>query len=183
MELKKWSPWNWFKSEEEQEGRKVPSSSAQQPADHPITRMHQEVDRMFDEAFRNFGLPSMFSGEQGRLFDRPAWLKPSVDIQEKKKEYRISVEVPGVSEDELDLEVVGDTLIIRGEKKQEDEETEGDFHRIERAYGAFQRMLTLPANADSDNIKAKFKNGVLRITIPKTSESGGFGRSIKIERG
>lgn len=158
MNLHKLGPWNWFKREEGERGELL-------PADHrrdPLARMHQEMDRLFEDFFGAIARPS----EEG-----PGMvLRPSVDIAESKKAYRVSVEVPGVDESDIDLTLEDGALIISGEKRQESEDDEDGFHRVERHYGSFRRILTLPADADADNISAKFRKGVLRIRIPRVKE-------------
>ena len=170
MNLQKLSPWNWFKREE----REQPRSRELLPAgreSNPLVRMHREMDRLFEDFFGMRGWPDL---EQDLL------LKPSVDIAESKKAYRISIEVPGVDEQDIDLSIQGDSLIISGEKKQESEEDDDGFHRVERRYGSFRRILSLPTDADADGVNARFKNGVLKITIPRSAETAGKARQIEI---
>ncbi|MBW2088490.1 MAG: Hsp20/alpha crystallin family protein [Deltaproteobacteria bacterium] len=172
MDIKKWVPWNWFKKEEEDVGKMVPvkRESAKEQSGalvHPLEQFHQEIDRIFDQVFRGFGL-SPFGFDQP-LFPRLAdgMLKPTLDLGASDKEYTITVEVPGVDEKDVRLEIVNDTLTIRGEKKQEKEEKEKNYYRMERSYGSFQRMLSLPEDADQDGVKATFKKGVLTVTLPR----------------
>ncbi|RCN55701.1 Hsp20/alpha crystallin family protein [Acidiferrobacter thiooxydans] len=114
----------------------------------------------------------------------PEWqglLRPSLDIQETDKQYRITLEVPGVEEKDIQLTLEDDVLYIRGEKRQEQEHKDAQYHRIERSYGSFQRALNVPADADQDTFKASFKNGVLTVTIDKRAQAGSpRGRSIPI---
>ena len=171
MNLQKLSPWNWFKREE----REAPRSGELMPAgrdrSHPLTHMHREMDRLFEDFL---GMPRWPDP------DTDLMLKPSVDIAESKKAYRVSVEVPGVDEKDIDVTVQGDSLIISGEKKQESEDDDDGFHRVERRYGSFRRILSLPTDTDADGIKARFKNGVLKITIPRTAEKTAESRRIQI---
>ncbi len=186
LNLKKWAPWNWFKKEQEEQ--QTASSLPVQRNDFPmsdgpaspILQLHREIDRLFDDAFRGFGFPALAMPRLPSGW--PDMLKPALDIQETDKQYKISLEVPGVEEKDVQLTLDNDVLIVRGEKRQEQEKKEGGFHRIERAYGSFQRVLNLPDNANQDSIKASFKNGVLTITMDKreTSEPK-KGRSIPIE--
>ncbi len=188
IDLKKWAPWNWFKKEQEtQEARSLPVRKTDGPGSltaasiDPLLQLHREMDRLFDEAFRGFGLSWPRLAWPGVT---PAWqglLRPSLDIQETDKQYRISLEVPGVEEKDIQLTLEDDVLYIRGEKRQEEERKDAQYHRIERSYGSFQRALNLPADADQDAIKASFKNGVLTITIDKQATSTGpRGRVIPI---
>jgi len=124
MNIKKWVPWNWFKKEEEDAGKMVPvkrenvKEQGGVPA-HPLQQFHHEIDRLFDQAFRGFGL-SPFGFDQP-LFPRLAdgTLKPTLDLGATDKEYTITVEIPGVDEKDVKLEIINDTLTISGEKKQE----------------------------------------------------------------
>ena len=109
-------------------------------------------------------------------------LRPSVDIAESKKAYRISVEVPGIDPEQIDLQVEGGTLVLSGEKRQESEDEDEGFHRIERSYGQFRRVLTLPEDADAEGIKADFKNGVLKIKVPRVKQAEKPGaKKVRIE--
>lgn len=172
MDFKKLVPWNWFKKEEEQFGSAVPVRhlSHHPPVDRlssPIARLQGEMDRMFEQFFTGFGL-SPFRQEgflPGSLTS--GLLKPTLDIGANEREYTISVEVPGVEQQDVKIEITGNTLTIRGEKKQEKEEKEKNFYRMERSYGSFQRVLSLPEDADQEKISATFRNGVLTVTMPR----------------
>lgn len=169
MDLQKLSPWNWFKREEQSgSGELLPARRG----DDPLTRMHREMDRLFEGFFGAFDRPSNWPAE--------LTLRPSIDIAESKKAYRISVEVPGVDEQDIDLTLDGDALVISGEKRQESEDDEDGYHRIERSYGSFRRVLTLPTDADAEHISAKFRSGVLKIEIPRTQEGNGSRKRIEI---
>ncbi|MFO8154154.1 Hsp20/alpha crystallin family protein [Thioalkalivibrio sp.] len=190
FDLNKLAPWNWFKKEQEaQQGAgSVPVAKANLPASAPLSsldpllQLHREVDRLFDDAFRGFGgrWPSFTLPTMG-----PEWqdlLRPSLDIHETDQQYRITLEVPGVDEKDIQLTLDDDVLWIRGEKRQEQEQQDGQYHRIERNYGSFQRALNLPGDADQDAIKASFKNGVLTVTIGKREHADvSTSRKIPIE--
>ena len=180
MNVRKLAPWNWVQDEERNEGRNVPASRTSQEYDNPLAQLHQEIDRIFDDTFRGLSFPS-FDLPTGRL-NRSGWLKPNVDIAASDKQYTITVEVPGVDENDIKLEQYDDTLVVKGEKKQESEKSEEDFYRVERAYGSFQRVLNLPEDADRDNIDAQFKNGVLTITLPRKAEAKPEGKVININK-
>ena len=111
---------------------------------------------------------------------REGLIMPQVDIGESQKDYTITVEVPGVQEKDIDLTLIDGTLTIRGEKRSEHEEKEKHYHRVERSYGSFQRILSLPNDADENTVKAKFKDGVLTITIAKDPQAKPAGRKIEI---
>jgi HSP20 family protein len=104
---------------------------------------------------------------------------PIVDITESDQRYLISAEVPGVKKGDLTLEIHEGVLTLRGEKKEEREETKDKARRLERRYGAFSRSFTLPSDADSSKIDASFADGVLKISIPKRPEAKPAQVSIK----
>ncbi len=120
-----------------------------------------------------------FPNEMGRIFgdlfashedetdtEETSWM-PTVDISETENGYEIRAELPGVSQNDVNVSVTDNVLTVKGEKRQE-AETEGkDYHRVERRYGSFQRSFTLPRHIETDAIKAGFKDGVLTLSIPK----------------
>ncbi|MHA7881197.1 MAG: Hsp20/alpha crystallin family protein [Saccharospirillum sp.] len=186
LSASKLAPWNWFRHE----GEKSRELARSGDYEHPMVRLHQEVDRLFEDAFRSFGMPGRlmdwdpFGANRQFGLDTPMLLRPKVDIRESDEAYQISVEVPGVKEDDLSLRLDGDCLIISGEKHQEVTSKEDDkVHRVERSYGSFRRMLTLPADARSDDIKAQFKDGVLNITLPRDASKVEQAKTIAIEKG
>lgn len=172
MNVKKWIPWNWFKKEEEDAGQAVPIQRSLAPAQHhdlggSLARFHHDIDRLFDQAFRGFDIAPFG-------FHRPllpgmndGMIKPTLDLSATDKAYTIAVEVPGVDEKDVKVEIVNDTLTIRGEKKHEKEESDKNYYRMERSYGSFQRVLSLPEDADQTGVAATFKNGVLTVTMPR----------------
>jgi HSP20 family protein len=172
MSVKKWIPWNWFKKEEEDAATTVPvqRGSAHEPGfslGDSLAQFHREFDRLFDQAFRGSDrFPSSWSRS---LLPRGngSVLRPTLDLGATDKEYGITLEIPGVDEKDVRLEIVDDTLTIRGEKKQQNEEKGKDFYRMERSYGSFRRVLSLPQDADQENVKAIFNKGVLTVTVPR----------------
>ncbi len=186
MSVKKWIPWNWFKKEEEETGKTVPVQRTTEQGQTPVlssslAQFHQDIDRLFEQAFRRFEM-SPFG------FDRPllprmndGMIKPTLDLGATDKAYRIAVEVPGVDEKDVKVEIANDTLTIRGEKKQEKEEENRNYYRMERCYGSFQRVLSLPEDADQEGVSATFKKGVLKVTIPRKTTPQGHVRHIEIQ--
>ena len=168
MDLNKLKPWNWFKKEQNPEASSLPVRRADYPH-HPMARLHEDMDRLFESFFHGRGTPSLSgpgaSGERGLLSS--GFLRPSVDISEGKKGYTIRVEIPGVEKENVKLSIEDDTLLIRGEKRQEKEDSDGGYHCVERSYGSFQRMISLPADADQEKLDAKFRNGILTVTLPR----------------
>jgi HSP20 family protein len=99
-----------------------------------------------------------------------AWA-PALDISERKDAYLVTVEVPGVEPEDLDITMEDGLLTIKGERQFTSESSEQQFHRVERRYGAFRRSITLPAQVQTDHIEATFDNGVLQIVVPKAEEA------------
>ena len=183
MNIKKLAPWNWFKDEEKSEGMNVPVVRQQQQNFYPLGQLHQEIDRVFDNMFRSFGFPTLgFEGSLNGPGHSASLLRPNVDIAATDKEYTIAVEVPGVEQNNVKLELVDDSLVVKGEKVQERENKDRNYHRIERSYGSFQRVLSLPEDADRDGINAAFKNGVLTITLPRKAVTKTSGKVIEIRQ-
>lgn len=187
MDLKKISPWNWFRKEQEQareqqEMNTMPANreGSSQPVSgsDPVMSLHNRMDRLFDDFYRQFGLsPWPMAGSN--LDD--GFFRPSVDIKENQNHYTLHIDMPGVEKDDVKVEVDGDALVIRGEKQQERDDSNDNYHFVERRYGAFQRILDLPADAKPDELKAKFRNGVLTVTIGRDPEHTGSARRIEVE--
>lgn len=104
---------------------------------------------------------------------------PAVNISENEKEIKVKAELPGIEPKDIELTIQNNTLILKGEKKFEEEEKKDNFHRIECRYGSFYRTIPLPAEVDESKVSAKFKNGVLEIKLPKKEEAKG--KRIPIE--
>jgi len=167
MNIQKWNPWNWFKNENEGKAASVPVHRERGSVGDPLWNMHREIDRLFDGVFSPFtgSLPRLLEG--GGYGGLSGMLKPNLDIKETKRDYQISVEVPCVDENDIKLELVGGALTIKGEKKHEKKHEDENYYCVERSYGSFSRTLNLPSDANEDSIEAKFKSGVLTITVPR----------------
>src|SRR5690554_1916834 len=143
IDFKKLAPWNWFKKEQEEQTASSALSVQRNDVPVPggsvssILQLHREIDRLFDDAFRGFGFPTLTVPRSPA--DWPGMLKPALDIQEDDKQYKIALELPGVEEKNIQINLDNDVLVVRGEKRQEQEKKEGGFHHIERSYGSFQR--------------------------------------------
>ncbi len=96
---------------------------------------------------------------------------PAFDVSETDDHIIVKADLPGVEPKDLEISIVGSVLTVRGEKKQEKEEKGESFHRIERSYGSFSRSISLPGDVDPDTVDAVYKDGVLKLTIPKTERS------------
>ena len=124
------------------------------------------LDRMFDTSFPWKVLKAVNDFAPS---EQKSDFLPIIDVKSDAKAYSVQAEIPGVQKDEVKVEVHDGMLILSGEKKEEVSEGEGTTkHVVERRYGSFERSMTLPDDADIDNIQASHKNGVLTITIPRT---------------
>ena len=133
----------------------------------PFLSLHREMNRLFDDAFR--GAPATAGQGSGA----GNFVNALMNVSETDNEIRITAELPGVTEEDIDVSLDDDVLTIRGEKKFE--RTEGgekeSFHFVERSYGTFQRAIRLPFPINPDQVKASFENGVLTVTLPKTAQA------------
>lgn len=119
--------------------------------------LHDDMNRMLDNFWdaKSFGV---------------GW-NPDIDIAETDKDIIVKAEIPGVNPKNIDISIMGDTLTIKGEKKEEKEENGKTYHRVERSYGSFSRTINLPSNVLKDKVEAKEHQGVLEITLPKMEKA------------
>ncbi len=144
----------------------------------PMLAIQNEMNRMFDQFFTD-DFP--FST---RLVARPAMdFLPKLDISETETEYKMTAELPGMEEKDIQIRLEKDTLVLSGEKKSETEEKEKTYHRVERSYGSFERVIPFDTQLDEDKVSAVFKNGVLTITLPKAGDAIRKSRQIEIKKG
>jgi HSP20 family protein len=109
-----------------------------------------------------------------------AWLTPACDIEDQEEQYLIKLDVPGMSKDDLKIEIRNHQLVVSGERKEEHEESEADYEMRERFYGKFERAFDLSDAVNEDEIEANYENGVLMIQVPKAAEASPEGKSVKI---
>ena len=128
-----------------------------------------EID-IFDRFF-DFELPTLFGEEE--------MVVPHFDISETEKEYVISGEIPGIDVKDLNVTLTDGIITIKGEKKKETEEKEENYHRIERHYGSFERSFRVPDTVKTDELDANYKDGVLKLTLPKAEVSEGKKIEVK----
>lgn len=121
--------------------------------------VQDEVNKVFDSFF---GTPAMSGRED-------VWT-PDVDIIEDKDSITVNVDIPGMKKDDIKVSVHDQSLTIRGERRYEKEDKDKNYHRTERMYGAFSRTFSLPSTVEGDKIKANYKDGVLKIELPKVEE-------------
>ena len=141
----------------------------------------EEMDRMFDDFFsRGWMRPFRFSHPSWSHLPAPfKGRTPQVDMVDRDKEIFIKAELPGVDKKDLEISMTSNSVTIKGSTKAEEKEEKGDYHRCEISQGSFTRSLSLPAEVDTDKAKAKFKHGVLKLTIPKIKTSKR--KSVKVE--
>ena len=190
MNMEKLKPWNWFKHEDDsthqipvakqdalEESRsdaRLPSAQQNQ-AVGSLRQLHQEMDRLFDDVWRSFGLfgntrlASPASALSRNLFENAMMgnYRANLDVSGSDKEYEVSIDLPGLSEDDIQIELVGNALTVRGHKEETSESKDKQYYRVERSLGTFQRTLSLPDDADREAISANLKNGLLVIQIPR----------------
>ena len=131
---------------------------------NPLLTLHLEINRLFDDVFRGFDLARFGAS---RLFDRViGW--PSIEVSETDKEMRITAELPGLDESNVEVELANGVLAIKGEKTTETQDKDRLFS--ERYYGRFERRIPVE-DVDEDKASATFKNGVLTVTMPKTAQA------------
>ena len=167
MAIRDLIPWS------RQENRLPVAAGAQQRDrdDHPLLSLHREVNRLFDDVFRGFDVPPF-----GR-FDRGlAW--PNVEFGETDKEIRITAELPGLDEKDVELALEDGVLTLRGEKRSEVDDRDRGYS--ERSYGRFERRIALPKGIEADRANATFRNGVLSVTLPKSAASNENVRRIPV---
>jgi len=132
--------------------------------DTPFSLLRQDMDTMFDDFFHGFSMEPLWTR-------RLESFSPRVDVTESEKEIRVAAELPGIEEKDIDLAVTGDSLTIKGEKKEEKEDDGKDYYRMERSYGSFYRTIPLPTEVETDKISASYKKGILKIRIPKSAKA------------
>jgi HSP20 family protein len=155
-------------------GNQVPSLLRDNDRD-PFLSLHREVNRLFDDVFRGFGsgLPS----SSGAHSFGGGW--PSVGISDNEKEIKVTAEVPGLEEKDIEVLLNDGVLTLRGEKHTETEDKDRQFS--ERYYGRFERRIPLGVEVNDDEVDARFKNGVLTVTLPKTEKAQSQVKRIAIK--
>ncbi len=136
-------------------------AAARQSGDDSVTAFRREVNRLFDNFFTQ---PLRFSDDDGSF-------SPTVDISETDANIKVKAELPGMDEKNVELLLDENSLTIRGEKKDESERTEEGIQIKESSFGRFERIIPLPTEIESERVDAKFKRGVLTVTLPKTEKA------------
>jgi HSP20 family protein len=150
-------PWRKAELDHEEEER------APETREDSLSTIEQQMNRWFDDFFRGSGLEPFGSFREG-------WdaFSPRVDVVETEKEVRISAELPGLEEKNIDLGLSQNVLTISGQKEEEKKEKGHNYLRAERSYGSFRRSIPLPSAVNANKADAVFRNGVLTVTLPRT---------------
>ena len=140
----------------------------------PFLTLHREVNRLFDDMWRGFD-----------AFDAPSMMAtgsswPAVDLEENDKNLVLSVELPGMSEKDVDVSFVDQSIVLRGERKAE--HTDAERRTSERYYGRFERRIPLDVDIEADKAKAEFRNGILTVTLPKSPQAQVKAIPIEVEK-
>jgi HSP20 family protein len=162
---------------------KLPTGKTAAPW-RPFASLRQEVDRLEDFNRDFWGSPfhrSLFDTEPLRQRELSWATTPVVDVTESEKAYEIAAELPGMDEKNIEVKVVNGGLTIKGEKQEEKEENERDYHLQERRFGSFERYFRLPDSVDKDKIEATFKKGLLTVTLPKSTEAQKAEKKIEVK--
>ena len=133
--------------------------------EHPLDVFRRDIDRLFENLHRGFELPVL------GWYEATFGVMPRMDVIDDENRYRITVEVPGMDEKDVEVVLSDNVLTIKGEKKVETEETEKPHTYMERSYGSFRRSIPLDVEVVTDKIEAIFDKGVLTIDLPKTAEA------------
>lgn len=189
INLQKLKPWNWFKHEDDEDShipvtkneateglqqRTGSSKTAPPYAMNSLLQLHQEMDRLFDAVWSSFGLSKKGGSRNASLFENDAFDPPALgdfraylDVSGDENEYEVSIDLPGLSEDDITIELANNVLTVSGQKEEARESKDKHYYRVERSVGTFQRKLSLPEDASAEEIAPTMQNGVLTSRIPR----------------
>ncbi len=140
-----------------------------------FSALHKEIDRVFDDFHGRGSWPfTAIAGDNGKV-------TPRMDVKETDAALEVTAELPGVEEEDIDVSLTDEMLTVKGEKKSETEREEKDLRVVERSYGSFERSVRLPCAVKADEVDAQFKNGVLKITLPKSPEAAAKTKKIAVK--
>lgn len=163
------------------------ATAVEKPAQDVWGSFRSEMDRLFDRFGGSFNMAPF-----RRMFDAAPtprfatnfdFTVPAVDVNEDASGYKITAELPGMAEKDIEVKLSGDLLTIKGEKRQEKEEKDKNYHMAERSYGMFERSFTVPKGVDREKIGADFSKGVLTLTLPKKPEAQPETKKIDVKGG
>ena len=159
MQIRDLMPWSRENREDREMTRRENEHSS------PVSLLQRDINRVFDEFWNRFDSGLVPSGMGLSAFG------PSTDVNETDGQVAVTVELPGMSEKDVEVSLTDDMLTIRGEKHDVRTDDGGDSHMTERSYGAFYRAIPLPPGVDTEKASAEFRNGVLTVSLPKTEEA------------
>ncbi|HET6489676.1 MAG TPA: Hsp20/alpha crystallin family protein [Syntrophales bacterium] len=151
---------------------------ARREEEYPLFSLQRDMNRLFDDFFRGFDLKPLRMADE-----RWAGFNPRMDLEETEKEYRITAELPGMEEKDVEVFLTGNSITLKGEKKEEKEEKGKNYYHTERSYGSFHRTVPLPDGIDLKKVDAEFKNGVLMVKLPKTVEAKTKSKKVPVKSG
>lgn len=165
MEIRDLIPWG-------RERRTVPATT--KADDDPFLALRRDMNRVFEDFWSRFDRPF---GSDGAL----AAAGPRTDVSETDEAVQIAMELPGLEDKDIEVNLTDDVLTVRGEKKRESEHNGRGYYVSERTWGSFHRMIPLPPGVDTGKAEARFKNGVLTVTLPKTEEAKARMKRIEVK--
>lgn len=153
----------------------VPVERRESSDDNPIASMQRQINRLFSE-YMNQPLMSWFDADRWL----PGAVRPNLDMTETDNAYEVTAEMPGFEQKDVAVKVTDGALVLEGRTESETEEKGRTWHRHERRFGSFSRSLELPTSADAEKAKARLKNGILTVTVPKKAEAKSAVKKIEI---
>lgn len=150
----------------------------------PLENLRREIDHLFEDFDRGIWLRPL----RRSVFDihplwprETSWNAPAVDLVEKDNSYEATAELPGIDQKNVEVTLRNGSLVIKGEKQEEKEEEKQDYYLHERQFGSFERSFSVPEGVDADKIEATFKNGVLKVILPKTAAAQKPAKKIDVK--
>ena len=159
--------------------RPVPEA-ARRPLMRHIPAWERDIDRWFDDVRRRLHFPSLWGGERWWPTEVEVQV-PALDVYETDEEVVLKADMPGLSKDQIEVNLSDSTLTVTGEKKKEAEVKEEHYYRSERSFGSFTRTVHLPAEVKAAEAKATFKDGVLEVRLPKTEAARRKAVKVKVD--
>jgi HSP20 family protein len=138
------------------------------------------VEREFNKIFNSLDRKFTFGDSENEEFENAVWM-PMTDILEDDKQYHLNIDLPGIKKEDVKINYANGQLSISGERKQEADEKNAKYHRVERSYGKYYRSFTLPEKIKENEIIAEFKDGQLKVSIPKSEEAKPKQLEIKVK--
>lgn len=170
MSIRDLIPWNWGKKD-------VPVKRKEM--EDPFRELQRRMNHLFDDFWSDSGLAPTHLPAFGDLGD----FAPSIDVKDSDKELTVRAELPGMTENDIEVRLDNGVLTVRGEKKEEKNEEKDGMRYTECSYGSFHRAVPLPCEVEEDQVDAQFRNGVLTVTLPKTAEAREQTRRIEVKHG